>query len=44
MEVKKSAAYVRYFMENCEKWLSNERVKSEAKNSYIQFSPIGKIN
>ncbi|CAD8102302.1 unnamed protein product [Paramecium sonneborni] len=42
-EVKKSQNYCKYYAENINKYLQPQRVKTEAKNSYVQYSPIGTI-
>ncbi|CAD8169758.1 unnamed protein product [Paramecium octaurelia] len=42
-EVKKSANYCKYYAENIDKYSQPQIVKTEAKNSYVQYSPIGTI-
>ena len=42
-EVKKTLWLFDYYLENGEKFLSNEYVQTEAKKSYIRFDPLGVI-
>jgi acyl-CoA reductase-like NAD-dependent aldehyde dehydrogenase len=42
-EVKKSAAYCRYYADNADKFLKPERVPSEAKSSYVSLEPLGPV-
>jgi succinate-semialdehyde dehydrogenase/glutarate-semialdehyde dehydrogenase len=42
-EIDKCALVCRYYAQNAETLLQNEVVKTEAKNSYISFSPLGVV-
>lgn len=42
-EVKKSAAYCRFYAENGDKYLRPQRVKTEANESYVKMDPIGPV-
>jgi succinate-semialdehyde dehydrogenase/glutarate-semialdehyde dehydrogenase len=42
-EVKKAAAYCRFYADNAEKYLKPKRVKTEATESYVKLDPIGAI-
>tara|TARA_Y100001970_G_scaffold23435_1_gene27522 strand:- start:2058 stop:3413 length:1356 start_codon:yes stop_codon:yes gene_type:complete len=43
MEIKKCAWVLRYFAENAQIFLKNEKIITEYKESYIQYKPIGVI-
>jgi len=40
-EVEKCAQVCEYYAENAAKHLENESIKTEAKNSYVRFEPLG---
>ncbi|CAK84194.1 unnamed protein product (macronuclear) [Paramecium tetraurelia] len=42
-EIKKSANYCKYYAENIDKYSQPQIVITEAKSSYVQYSPIGTI-
>lgn len=42
-EVKKSILLIDYLVENSKKFLENEYVKTEAKDSHVRFDPLGVI-
>jgi succinate-semialdehyde dehydrogenase/glutarate-semialdehyde dehydrogenase len=42
-EMEKSAKICKYYIENGEKFLAPEEVKTEATKSYVQYDPIGVI-
>lgn len=42
-EVKRSIDLIDYFVENAKKLLEKEPIKTEAKDSYIRFDPLGVI-
>ena len=43
LEVEKCASAFEYYYINAEKFLEDENVKTEYKNSYISFEPLGKV-
>ena len=42
-EIEKCAWSCNYFSDNAEKFLQDEKIKTEHKHSYIRFEPLGKI-
>lgn len=43
LEVKKSANHCRFYAKNADKFLSPDRVKTEAKKSMVEYEPLGVI-
>ncbi len=42
-EIEKCAATCEFYAENAEKFLSPEKIASDASNSYVRFDPIGVV-
>lgn len=42
-EVKKSAAHCRYYAENLAKMMAPQRVKTQSYQTFVNYSPLGKI-
>ena len=42
-EVQKCALVCRHYAENAERYLTDEHVKTEAKETYVRFEPIGPV-
>jgi len=42
-EVQKCALVCRHYAENAERYLADEHVKTEAKETYVRFEPIGPV-
>src|SRR6185436_13686089 len=42
-EVQKCALVCRHYAEHAERYLADEQVKTEARESYIRFEPIGPV-
>lgn len=42
-EVEKCASVCRYYAEHAEAFLANEHIKTEARNSYIAYNPLGVV-
>src|SRR5262245_40433061 len=42
-EVKKCALVCRYYAENAEKHLGDERIETDARESYVRYQPLGPV-
>ncbi len=42
-EVRKCATVCRHYAEHAERYLSSEHIKTEARESYVRFDPIGPV-
>ena len=42
-EVKKCALVCRYYAEHAEEFLSDERIETEARESYVRYEPLGPV-
>ena len=40
-EIEKCAAVCAFYAENAEKWLDEEKIQSDASDSYVAFEPLG---
>src|SRR5687767_4746534 len=42
-EVRKCALVCRYYAENAERFLADEHIKTDAKDSFVRYLPIGTV-